>query len=133
MFDSSAVRAGRGAGRAPHSAVFVEQSALLCVRKLGEGASTNATALGHAVSRFPSGTHSGLMLANLITFAHFSISLAIRPLKSAGEPGMMVPPRSASWALILGLARPALISRLRVAITLGGVLRGAPMPNQALA
>jgi hypothetical protein len=37
------------------------------------------------------------MLANLMTFAHFSISLAIRRPKSAGEPGMMVPPRSASF------------------------------------
>ncbi len=31
--------------------------------------------------------HSGLMPANLITLAHFSVSSAINLPKSAGEPG----------------------------------------------
>jgi hypothetical protein len=58
--------------------------------------------------------HSGLMPANLITLAHFSVSSAISFSKSAGEPGSVVPPRSASRALILGSARAALISLLTV-------------------
>ena len=42
--------------------------------------------------------HSGLIPADLMTLAHFSISLAMSLLKSAGEPASAVPPRSARFA-----------------------------------
>src|SRR5262249_23493741 len=54
--------------------------------------------------------HCGLMSANFTTLPHFSVSSAISSAKSAGEPASTVPPRSASRALILGSARPALIA-----------------------
>src|SRR5258707_843889 len=57
-------------------------------------------------------SHSGLMLFARITLPHFSVSSAMNLPKSAGEPGNTVLPRSASRALILGSARPALISLL---------------------
>ena len=44
--------------------------------------------------------------------AHFPVSSAMSLPKSAGEPENTVTPRSARRALILGLARPALISLL---------------------
>ena len=40
--------------------------------------------------------YSGLMLAARITLPHFSVSSAMRILKSAGEPARIMPPRSAS-------------------------------------
>ena len=52
--------------------------------------------------------HSGLMPANLITLAHFSVSSAMSLPKSAGEPASTVPPNSASRAFILGSAIAAL-------------------------
>ena len=55
--------------------------------------------------------HSGLMLPARITLPHFSVSWLRSLPKSAGEPGRTVPPNSASRALILGSARPALTSR----------------------
>src|SRR5262249_7635920 len=57
--------------------------------------------------------YSALMLAVRITLPHFSVSPVITLPKSAGEPVSAMPPISASRALILGSARPALISRLR--------------------
>src|SRR5947199_7285310 len=54
--------------------------------------------------------HSGLMPANLITLAHFSVSSAMSLPKSAAEPAITSPPSSASRALILGSTRAALIS-----------------------
>src|SRR5262249_53420634 len=77
--------------------------------------------------------HSGLMPADLITLAHFSVSSAISLLKSAGEPASPVPPRSASRALMLGSARPALISLLSLSTISAGVFLGAPIPYQTLA
>src|SRR5262245_36145604 len=77
--------------------------------------------------------HSALMLAARITFAHFSVSSAMSLAKSAGEPGSGVPPRSASRALILGSARPALISLLSLSTISTGVSLGAPKPPQKLA
>src|SRR4051794_15779512 len=53
---------------------------------------------------------SGLAPENLTTFAHFSVSSAINFPNSPGELANSPPPRSASCALILGSARPALIS-----------------------
>ena len=52
----------------------------------------------------------GLMLANLITFAHFAVSSAMSLLKSAGAPESTVLSKSANHALILGLERAALTS-----------------------
>ena len=72
--------------------------------------------------------HSGLMLAARITLAHFSVSSAMSLPKSAGEPASTVPPRSASRALILGSARPALISLLSLSMISAGVFLGAPTP-----
>src|SRR5215469_10732982 len=49
--------------------------------------------------------HSGLMFAERITLAHFSVSSAMYFPNSAGEPGSTVLPRSARRAVILGSAR----------------------------
>src|SRR5215471_772235 len=54
--------------------------------------------------------HSALILADRITLAHFSVSSAMSLPKSAGDIGIGTPPRSASRALIVGSARPALIA-----------------------
>jgi hypothetical protein len=77
--------------------------------------------------------HSGLMPADLITLAYFSVSSAISFPKSAGEPASTVPPRSASRALILGSARAALISLLSLSTISVGAFLGAPRPNTELA
>src|SRR5262249_13861850 len=77
--------------------------------------------------------HSALMPANLITFAHFSVSSAISFPNSAGESARTGPPRSASRAFIVGSARAALISLLSVSMILAGVFLGAPRPPHALA
>src|SRR5262245_36864294 len=79
------------------------------------------------------GGHSGLMLAARITLPHFSTSTAMNLPKSAGEPGILAPPNSASRAFILGSARAALISLLSLSTISAGVLRGAPMPYHELA
>src|SRR5262249_5501202 len=71
---------------------------------------------------------SALMPTDLTTLAHFSVSSAMSLPKSAGKPGSAVPPRLASFALNLGLARPALISLLSLSIICGGVVLGAPTP-----
>src|SRR5262245_7322622 len=55
-----------------------------------------------------------------ITLAHFSVLLAMSLPKSAGEPASTAPPRSASRALILGSARPALISLVERLDDFGG-------------
>ena len=75
-------------------------------------------------------SQSGLMPANFTTLAHFSVSSAMSFPKSAGEPGIGVPPRSANLALILGSARAALISLLSLSMISAGVFLGAPMPSQ---
>jgi hypothetical protein len=55
--------------------------------------------------------YSAFAPENLTTFAHFSVSSAMSLPNSAGESAITAPPRSsASRALIVGLARPALIS-----------------------
>src|SRR5882757_3486130 len=77
--------------------------------------------------------HSGLMPANLITLAHFSVSSAISLPKSAGEPTIGEAPSSESRASILGSARAALISLLSRSTISAGVFLGAPMPYHALA
>src|SRR5215831_18761224 len=76
---------------------------------------------------------SALMPANFTTLAHFSVSSAISFTKSAGEPTSGVPPKSASRALIVGSARPALISLLSLSTMSAGVFLGAPMPVHKVA
>src|SRR6516165_2733067 len=88
---------------------------------------------GTGFMEFPGRDYSGLIPANLTTLPHFSVSSTISLLKSAGEPASTVPPRSTSRALILGSARPALISLLSLSTTSMGVFLGAPTPNQVLA
>jgi hypothetical protein len=65
-----------------------------------------------------------LMLRAQITLPHFSVSSAMSLPKSLGEPGSTVPPRSARRALILGSARPALISLLSLLTISAGVFLG---------
>src|SRR5262249_47091687 len=77
--------------------------------------------------------HSGLRPANFTTFAHFSVSSTMNFPKSGGVIGIGTPPRSASCALILGSARPALNSLLSLSTTSAGVAFGAPTPYQVLA
>src|ERR1700722_5218655 len=60
--------------------------------------------------------HSGLMLADLITCAHFSVSAAMILPKSAGEPANTAPPRSLIRVFILGSMSAALISLLSFSI-----------------
>ena len=76
--------------------------------------------------------YSALMPANLITLVHFSVSSAMNFPKSAGEPANGAPPRSASRALILGCARPALISLLSLWVTSSGESYSATMVLVAL-
>src|SRR5215475_8212644 len=77
--------------------------------------------------------YSGLILAARITLAHFSVSSAMSLLKSEGEPTNAVPPSSTSRDLILGSARPALISWLSRSMISVGVFLGAPIATNALA
>src|SRR5580658_7895018 len=77
--------------------------------------------------------HSGLMFASLSTFAHFSVSSAMKLPKSAAEITNAEEPRSASRALSLGSASPALISLLSVSTISAGVFLGDPRQNNALA
>jgi hypothetical protein len=63
--------------------------------------------------------YSALMLAARITLPHFSVS----PARSL--------PKSAVFSV--GSSRAALISRLSLSMTVGGVCLGAPRPNKELA
>src|SRR5215831_5627183 len=80
----------------------------------------------------PVGGHFGLMFAALITLPHFSVSSAMNFPKSVGDPIKTVAPRSAKRALILGSARPELISLLSLSMIAAGVFLGTPTPSQAL-
>jgi hypothetical protein len=77
--------------------------------------------------------HSALMLRARMTLPHFFVSSAMSLPKSAGESASALPPRSASRALNLGSARPALISLLSFSTISAGVAFGAQTPNQPLA
>src|SRR6516162_2146091 len=68
--------------------------------------------------------YSALMLADLITLPHFSVSSAMSLPKSAGDIGIGTPPRS---------ARPALIASLSLSTISAGVFLGTPTPYQKLA
>ena len=76
---------------------------------------------------------SALMLRARMTLPHFSVSSAMSLPKSAGESASTSPPRSASRALSLASARPALISLLSFSTISAGVAFGAPTPYQLLA
>ena len=78
-------------------------------------------------------THSGLMPANWITLAHFSVSAAMKFANSAGELANTGEPKSAIRALIFGSARAALISLLSLSTISVGVFLGAPTPYQEFA
>jgi hypothetical protein len=56
--------------------------------------------------------YSGFILAARITLLRFSVSLAINLLKLAGDKGIGLPPSSASFPLIVGSAKSALVSLL---------------------
>jgi hypothetical protein len=75
---------------------------------------------------------SGLMPADLITLAHFSVSSAMSLPNSIGVIGIGTSAKSASRPFILGSARPAVISLLILSITSAGVPIGAPTPNHAV-
>jgi hypothetical protein len=64
--------------------------------------------------------HPGLMLAARIALPHFSVSSVMSLPKSAGEPLSTLPPKSASFALILGSERAALISLLSLSTISAG-------------
>jgi hypothetical protein len=68
-------------------------------------------------------SYSGLIPANLITLANFSVSSEISRPKAAGEPASAMPPNSAIRALILGSARPIPIALLSLSIFQGGQRR----------
>src|SRR5262249_7856791 len=74
--------------------------------------------------------HRGLMFAKRITFAHFSVSVAMNLPKSPGVMGIGTDPRSAIRGLIAGSAIAALISRLSMSMISAGVFFGAPKPPQ---
>src|SRR6516164_9449359 len=74
--------------------------------------------------------HSALMLRVRMSLPHLWVSSAISLLKSAGESASTSPPRLASLALILGSARPALISLLSLSMITADVAFGAPTPYQ---
>src|SRR5262249_43695272 len=67
---------------------------------------------------------SCLILDARITLARLSVSSAMSLPNSAGDPGSTTPPRSASRVLILGSARPALISLLSFSTISAGVAFG---------
>src|SRR5215831_15847296 len=77
--------------------------------------------------------YSALMPAKLITLAHFSDSVATYAPNSVAVKIIGIVPRSASRALMVGFASPALMSRLSRAMISGGVPFGAPTPPHVLA
>src|SRR5438046_1278648 len=77
--------------------------------------------------------HSGLMLAARITLPHLSASAFVWELNSEDVKKIGVLLISTSRALTLGLASPALISRLSLSMIAGGVPVGTPTPVQMFA
>jgi hypothetical protein len=70
------------------------------------------------------GSHSTLMLAARITFAHFSVSSPTNFSNSAGGIGIGTAPKSARLALNFGSARVAPVSLLSLSMTSAGVPAG---------
>src|SRR5262245_60538451 len=77
--------------------------------------------------------HSGFAPENLTTLPHLSISSATSFPKSAGEPGMTVPPISARRALTAAWSKPAFISVLSLSRMWLGVFLGAAMLYHTIA
>src|SRR5262245_65528081 len=71
---------------------------------------------------------SALAPENLITLAHFSVSLDMNLAKSEDKPRNTAAPRSANRAFNLGSTRPALISLLSLSTISAGLSLGAAMP-----
>src|SRR4029077_16987797 len=76
--------------------------------------------------------YSTLMPANLITFAHFSVSAAISLPNSDGPITIGSAPKAASRASRAGSAKAALVSLLSLSTIAGGVIFGAQSPHQLL-
>src|SRR5580700_1394672 len=72
--------------------------------------------------------HSALIPANLMTFAHLSVSATRILPKSSGVPIVSVLPSSANRALILGSAKTALVAWLSALTISLGVSLGAQIP-----
>src|SRR5215831_2396711 len=72
-------------------------------------------------------------LAAFTTLAHFAVSSARNLPNSPGDMGIGMPPRSASFAFIFGLASAAAIDLFRISTTSAGVPLGAEMPYQGAA
>jgi len=70
------------------------------------------------------------MFANLITFAHRSVSSAMSLRNSARDIIKTGLPMFSSRPLIVGSASAALTSRLSRSMISFGVLAGAPTPDQ---
>ncbi len=77
--------------------------------------------------------YSGLMFAARISLPHFSVSSEMSFPNSSGESTSTMPPKSASCAFILGLARATLISLLSLSTISVGVFLGTPTPYHPLA
>src|SRR5262249_59376789 len=78
-------------------------------------------------------THSGLMPANWITLAHFSVSAPMKFANSAGELANTGEPKTAIRAPIFGAPRATLISLLSFSTISVGVFFGVPTPTHPLA
>src|SRR5215467_4101109 len=77
--------------------------------------------------------YCALMFAALITLPHFSVSSAMSLPKSADDWTSAVAPRSVRRALMLGSARPALISLFSLSMISVDVFLGTTTPFQVLA
>src|ERR1700730_6043521 len=77
--------------------------------------------------------HPRLMLAARITLPHFSVSSAMSLPHSADDSASAVAPRSVRRALMLGSARPALISPFSFSMIPIDVFLGTATPFQVLA
>src|SRR5262249_48055653 len=97
-----------------------------------QGAHRRPAGQAQIADRLP-GAQSGLMPADLTTFAHFSVSSSMSLPKSAGELAIAMAPKSASLVLILGSTSAALISLLSRSMISTGVFLGAPTPRILLA
>src|SRR5262245_53249904 len=86
---------------------------------------------GHDVQ--PYRNQFGLAPENFTTFAHFSVSAAMKLPNSARDKRMTVPPMSARRFCVLASPRVVLIATLSLLRVAAGVFRGAPTPDHRLA
>src|SRR6185295_5768054 len=68
--------------------------------------------------------------ASLITFAHFLISLSMKPRKCSGASPTSVAPWAASFSFTAGSVIASVVILCRLAMIAGGVAAGATMPYQ---